>query len=132
MTVLVTEDEVLALHDAALRAYGGMPGLRDAELMRSALSQPFVTFGGSELYPTLWDKIAALGRSLVSNHAFVDGNKRVGFAAMAVSLRRNGFRLDCSADEGDSMVLAIATQVYDREEIAEWLQEHAVPIVGHN
>ena len=83
MTFLTVGD-VLALHDEVLRASGGSAGVRDAGAVESAVAQPQAAFGGQELYPTLADKAAALSFSLVKNHAFVDGNKRIGWAAMRV------------------------------------------------
>ena len=126
MTRLLTEDEAFALHDAAIKAFGGTPGLRDRALLDSALAQPLMTFDGVELYPTLFDKVSAIAFSLISNHAFVDGNKRVGFAAMGVILLRNGFRLDCTADEGERITLNVAAGQATREELTMWIRQHAV------
>lgn len=128
MKETLTNEEIHALHAAALEAYGGMPGLRDAGMLDSALAQPLMTFGGQSVYNSLWDKVAALGRSLVCNHAFVDGNKRVGFAAMAVILRFNGYDLDCSTEESEQMVLRVATGELKADGIAKWLESHAVRI----
>lgn len=128
MTPILTRDEALFLHEAALQAHGGMPGLRDSGLLDSALAQPSMTFGGSDLYPTVFEKAAALATSLVLNHPFVDGNKRVGFAAMAVYLLRSGYRIECTPDEGEAMVLALAAHEIDRAEVTAWITEHAVAI----
>lgn len=78
----LTLDEVLELHSLVLQQSGGMPGLRDRNILESAIAQPAMTFGGQDLYPTVAHKAAALGFSLVMNHAFIDGNKRIGHAAM--------------------------------------------------
>lgn len=126
MTPLLTMDEVMALHEAALMAFGGSPGVRDANLLDSALSQPLMTFGGEDLYPSLFDKVAALGFGLISNHAFVDGNKRVGFASMAVVLQRNGYLLECSADDGEAITLAVAASTANRERLTTWVHEHVI------
>lgn len=128
MKETLTVEEVLALHAAALDAFGGMPGLRDSGLLDSALAQPLMTFGGQSVYESLWEKVASLGRSLVCNHAFVDGNKRVGFAAMAVLLRFHGFELICTSDDTEQTVLDIATGRLNLQAIAGWLEAHAVPL----
>lgn len=124
----ITIDEALALHEAALEAYGGAAGLRDRGLLESALAQPLATFGGRPLYTTLWDKVAALGRSLICNHAFADGNKRVGFAAMAIVLLRNGYELTCSVDGGEAAIQAVASGELAREGLAEWLEAYSCPV----
>lgn len=128
MKETLTIEEVYALHAAALEAFGGMPGLRDLGMLESALAQPLMSFGGQSVYNSLWEKTASLGRSLVCNHAFVDGNKRVGFAAMAVVLRFNGYELVCTSDDAERMVLDIATGRFDLLQIAAWLEKHAVPL----
>ncbi len=82
----LTLGEVVELHRRLLLASGGAAGIRDIRLLESALAQPAATFDGADLHPTLVDKAAALGFSLVANHPFVDGNKRIGHAAMEVFL----------------------------------------------
>jgi len=84
--------EVVELHRRLLEATGGAPGIRDLGALESAIAQPKATFGGVDLYPTLEEKAAALGLSLVQDHPFVDGNKRVGHAAMETFLVRSGTR----------------------------------------
>jgi death-on-curing protein len=86
--------EVLRLHAALIEASGGSPGLRDLGQLESAIAQPHATFDGNHLYPELVDKAAALGFSLVQGHAFADGNKRVGYAAMEVFLLLNGLEIE--------------------------------------
>jgi len=83
-------EELLELHRMVLRQSGGTPGLRDPNGLESALAQPRMTFGGEDLYPSLVEKAAALGFSLVMNHPFIDGNKRIGHAAMETFLVLNG------------------------------------------
>jgi len=75
-------EEVLELHRMILRQSGGMSGLRDGDALESALAQPHMTFGGEDLYPSLTEKTASLGFSLIMNHPFLDGNKRIGHAVM--------------------------------------------------
>jgi death-on-curing protein len=128
MTQWLNLGEVSFLHAAGLQAFGGTEGLRDRGLLESAIAEPFATFAQQELYSSLWDKVAALGRSLICNHPFVDGNKRVGFAAMSVVLKRNGYDLVCTADEGETMVLNVATSAINRHDLAAWLEQHSIKI----
>lgn len=114
----LTKDEVVELHRRSLQQFGGRPGLRDDGLLDSAVAQPHAAFGGQELYPSLAQKAAAFGFSLINNHPFVDGNKRAGFAALAVFLELNGKQLVCSADEGEAVVLAVASGTMERDQLA--------------
>ena len=118
----LTKEEVLELHRQSLERYGGAVGIRDEGLLESAIAQPQAAFGGQELYPTLAAKAAALGFSLINNHPFFDGNKRVGFAAMAVFLVLNSKKLTCTADDGESTVLAVASGKMTREEFVSWVE----------
>jgi len=125
MSRTLNVEEALALHSMALQAYGGRPGIRDRGMLESALAQPLASFGGRSLYAEPWEATAALGYSLVCNHPFVDGNKRVGFAAMAVVLLRGGWKLACTADEIEATMLALAAGQLSREDLALWLEHHA-------
>jgi death-on-curing protein len=97
--------------------------MRDLGALVSAVAQPKAAFGGADLYPTLVEK-AALCYSLVLNHPFVDGNKRVGHAAMEVFLKLNGAELDAGTDEQEALFLALAAGKVSREELVEWLAAH--------
>src|SRR5207247_9717573 len=99
----------------------GASGIRDFTLLESALAQPRATFGAEDLHPTLADKAAALGFSLVGNHPFVDGNKRVGHAAIEYFLILNGFEIEASVDEQEALMLSVAVGETDRVALAEWL-----------
>ena len=124
---LLTVTEVLSLHERIVSASGGSPGLRDAGALLSALSQPSATFDGNELYPTLEEKASALCFFLVSNHAFVDGNKRVGHAAMETCLLLNGFEIDAPVDEQEALMLSLASGEISREHLVDWLRSHIRP-----
>lgn len=119
--------EVLALHEAIIQRTGGMAGLRDRGALESALAQPRLTFSGEELYPTIVEKASALGFSLISNHPFVDGNKRVGHAAMEAFLILNGSEIEATVDEQEELVLELASGQRPREELTAWLRRHIVP-----
>lgn len=124
----VTVPEALAIHQAAIEHHGGAAGLRDQGLLESALLSPRQTFEGAPLHPTLWQQAAALGRSLATNHPFVDGNKRVAFALMVLVLRRNGFDLIANADACTSTIWQLAAGTLRREELADWLERNSRPI----
>ena len=91
-------DEVIALHAKLTAQSGGSPGLRDRGALESAVAQPEMSFGGEDLYPTVAAKAAAFGHSLIQNHCFIDGNKRIGHAAMEVFLVVNGYEVEASTD----------------------------------
>jgi death-on-curing protein len=119
--------EVLDLYGRVLVAGGGSSAIRDLGALESALAQPRATFDDVELYPTLVEKAAALGFSLIRNHPFVDGNKRIGHAAMEVFLVLNGQQLDASVDDGERVILGVAAGTIGRDEFAAWIREHLVP-----
>ncbi|MGL4553671.1 MAG: type II toxin-antitoxin system death-on-curing family toxin [Gemmataceae bacterium] len=122
--------EVLRLHQFVIEESGGAPGVRDHGALESAVAQPRMTFGGEELYPTLAEKAAALGFSLVCNHPFVDGNKRIGHAAMATFLRLNGWRVSAPVDEQEAVILRLAAGGMRREEFTEWVRAHMTERAG--
>jgi death-on-curing protein len=119
--------EVLKLHDSIISETGGSHGLRDLGLLESAVGQPQQTFGGDDLYPSLVAKGSALGFSLIKNHPFVDGNKRIGHAGMEAMLMLNGFELSAGVDESEAEVLDLASGDRTREQLQAWLESHVVP-----
>jgi len=116
--------EVVRLHHLLVEQSGGASGIRDLGLLDSALAQPRATFGGQDLHQTLIDKAAALCASLVQNHPFVDGNKRVGHAAMATFLLLNGIDIVATTDEQENLILELASGKRQREDLAAWLRDH--------
>src|SRR5215212_9079865 len=120
----LTLEEVLELHRLALEQSGGLAGVRDLGGLDSALAQPQMGFGGQDLYPSLGEKAAALGFSLVCNHPFVDGNKRVGHAAMEIFLVLNGWELAAGVDEQEQVILRLASGKMSREEFTAWAEAH--------
>jgi death on curing protein len=120
--------EVLELHRRVIEQSGGAFGIRDMGLLESAIAQPQMTFGGEELYPGLLEKSAALGFSMIMNHPFVDGNKRIGHAAAETFLILNGMEINASVDEQERIVLAIASGELGREAFVEWLQHNTIAI----
>jgi death-on-curing protein len=124
----LTLAELLELHRRIIEQSGGASGIRDLGLAESALAQPQMSFGGTELYPTLADKAAALCFSLVMNHPFVDGNKRIGHAAMETFLIMNGFELDAEVDDAESVILGLAAGELGRIPFAEWVADHVTDV----
>ena len=120
----VTIAEILETYQRIMQQTGGLVAIRDFGALESALSQPYMTFGGNELYPSLAEKAAALGFSLIQNHPFADGNKRTGHAAMAMFLAINGYKIDASIDEQTEIVLSVASGKLNREGFTEWLSNH--------
>lgn len=124
----LTLEEVTDLHRRVVAQSGGSDGLRDAAGLDSALAQPRMAFGGADLYPTLTDKAAALAFSLVLNHPFIDGNKRVGHAALETYLILNGYELEAPTDEQELVILKLAAGALPRETFTSWVRQHATPI----
>jgi death-on-curing protein len=122
----LTLDEILELHRLVREQSGGAAGLRDMGALESAVAQPYMTFGGQELYPTVVEKAAALAFSLILNHPFLDGNKRAGHAAMETFLVLNGYELNAAVAEQERVVLAVAAGTMGRAEFTEWVRAHLV------
>jgi death on curing protein len=120
--------EVQFLHAQILAQSGGASGIRSQSALESALAQPLMTFGGDELYPTVIEKAAALGFSLIMNHPFVDGNKRIGHAVMETFLILNGYEIIADIDEQERIILQLAAGAIERSTWLEWLREHVVRI----
>lgn len=120
--------DVLNLHSRVVAASGGADGLRDNDVLASAIGRPFQTFDGQDLYPTLLEKAAALIESIVVNHPFIDGNKRTGYTVMRTFLRINGYDIFASEDMKYNFVIAIASGEMRYEEILIWLQENTKTI----
>ena len=119
-----SKDKVLLLHELIARETGGSVGVRDEALLESALEGAFATFDGQELYPTKEEKGARLGYSLVSNHAFVDGNKRIGLYVMFTFLEVNGIPLQCTDEEVVNIGLSLADGSMRYEELLDWIKGH--------
>jgi death-on-curing protein len=120
-------EEVLELHRMILRQSGGMSGLRESDALESALAQPHMTFGGEDLYPSLAEKAASLGFSLIKNHPFLDGNKRIGHAVMETFLVLNGYEIQATTDEQEEIILRLAAGELDRATFTNWLRSHISP-----
>lgn len=119
-------DKVLLLHQLMIAETGGSADVRDLGLLDSALESAYATFDGKELYPTKEEKAARIGYSLISNHAFVDGNKRIGIYVMFTFLEVNGIRLEATNDEVAAVGLSIASGETSHADLLEWIKTHKV------
>ncbi len=123
-------EQILFLHARLISETDGAQGIRDLGLLVSAVERPQATFEGSELYPDLFTKAAALMHSLIQNHPFVDGNKRTGVAAAAIFLQVNGFRLIATNPDLEAFTLNVARGEQDVPDIASWLENHSKAFEG--
>lgn len=119
-----SQEKVLLLHKLITEETGGDPNIRDFDLLESALESAFQTFGGEELYPTKEEKGARLGYALISNHAFVDGNKRIGMYVMMTFLEVNGIKLDPTVDDVARVGLAVAAGEMKYDDLLKWIIEN--------
>ncbi len=118
----LTEKNVHDLHRMLVAETGGSPELRDGGLLESAVRSVWQTFGGEELYPSVEEKGARLGFALVANHAFVDGNKRIGMLAMLTFLELNGAPIAPSVEEFTRMGLSLAAGETDYDGLLAWVR----------
>lgn len=116
-----SQEKVLLLHKLITEETGGDPNIRDFALLESALESAFQTFGGEELYPSKEEKGARIGYALISNHAFVDGNKRIGMYVMMTFLEVNGIKIDPSVDDVARVGLAVASGEMKYDGLLEWI-----------
>ena len=125
MTAYLDIDQILFIHRSQIKRFGGLKGLRDRGALLAAIGRPQMTFGGEDLYPDLPDKVAALMHSLVMNHPFVDGNKRVGAHAAIAFLVANGFVPDFTPKELIEITLATARGEMSAEALAIWIRQRS-------
>ena len=118
-----SKEKVLLLHQMLAQATGGSIGLRDEALLDAALENAFAGFGDVEFYPTKEEKAARLGYELISNHAFVDGNKRIGMYVMLTFLEVNGIRLECTNEDIVKAGLGVASGAMSAQDLLDWAQD---------
>ena len=119
-----SKEKVKLLHQLLAEATGGSIGVRDEGLLDSALESAFSGFGDQEFYPSKEEKGARLGYALISNHAFVDGNKRIGTYIMLAFLELNGIRIQCTDDELVHIGLSVADGSMKYDELLQWVRDH--------
>ena len=121
-----TKEKIMLLHKLIAEETGGDPGVRDIDLLESAINNVYATFDGKELYATKEEKAAQLAYSLITNRAFVDGNKRIGVHAMLLFLEVNGIRVDATNEEVHDFGIKVASGKMPQKEIVEWIIKHEV------
>jgi death-on-curing protein len=126
--VWVEEEDCLSFHEKLLARFGGASGVRDRELLLSALARPKHLFGYEQ--PTMFNLAAAYAHGIVKNHPFFDGNKRSGFLAAALFLESNGFRFTGTEESAALKTLQLAAGDITADDFAAWLAETAIPVVG--
>ena len=120
----LSKKQILMLHTQLILQTGGSEGVRDYNLLDSALETPFQSFGGDELYPTIQAKAARLGYGLIKNHCMIDGNKRIGTHAMLVFLALNGIELKYMQKELYETILDVAAGKIEYEDLLQWVLDH--------
>lgn len=122
----LSKEQILMLHTQLIEETGGSDGVRDYNLLESALETPFQSFDGIELYPTIQAKMARLGYGLIKNHSMVDGNKRIGTHAMLVFLALNGIELSYTQKELYETILDVAAGKLGYEDLLAWVLQHQI------
>ena len=122
--ILLSKQQLIAIHEQIVLATGGLTGIRDEDLLDAAIAAPWQTFGGNELFPSLEEKAARLGYGLASNHPFIDGNKRIAAVATLEILSLNGVNLSYSQSELSDIFLEVASGQSDQGVLLEWIRRH--------
>ncbi|MDP2735390.1 MAG: type II toxin-antitoxin system death-on-curing family toxin [bacterium] len=122
--LFLTLDEVVAIHRDQVERYGGDPGIRDIELLKSAVAMPTAGFGGDYLHTDIFEMAAAYLFHIIRNHPFVDGNKRTGAVAALVFLMMNGVELHATEDKLEAMVRSVAEGKTDKTRVASFFRKH--------
>lgn len=117
--------QVLWIYRRVIEETGGDFGIRDEGLLRAALARPHTSFGGNDLYPTLFEKAAALLESIVRNHPLMDGNKRVAWECFDLTLDLNGYRLAADENQGFELIMKVIEHKITVQEIADWAKKHS-------
>ena len=123
---MITLVDVFQLHKNSIKDFGGSPGIRDVDSLKSAVSRPFQSFEDVELFPSVFEKTAAIFESLIKNHPFVDGNKRTGFLAAYALLYRNKFELVASQDKAYDFVIQVSSTSLSFDVIAIWFRKNSM------
>lgn len=122
--IILSKEQILRLHSQLISEAGGTDGLRDEGMLESALNAPFQVFDETEVYPSIQQKAARLGFGLVKNHAFVDGNKRIGAHVMLVFLVLNHIELEYTQKDLSDAILKVADGSYTFDDLLKWILEH--------
>ena len=122
--IILSKEQIILLHSTLITETGGSEGIRDEQLLESAINAPFQTFDNIEVFPSIQQKAARLGYGLIKNHAFVDGNKRIGTHAMLVFLALNKIELEYTQSELSDTILKVASDEYSFEDLLKWILDH--------
>ena len=122
--IILSKEQIILLHSNLITETGGSEGIRDEQLLESAINAPFQTFDNIEVFPSIQQKAARLGYGLIKNHAFVDGNKRIGTHAMLVFLALNKIELEYTQSELSDTILKVASDEYLFEDLLKWILDH--------
>ena len=118
--------QIIYLHKQIIFSTGGSHGVRNKGMLESAVYRPQATYGQQDLYPDLFLKAAVLGHSMIGNHPFIDGNKRVGYQAMRLFLRLNGYDIKASLNEKYNFVMNVASSRINEHGMHDWLKAHII------
>lgn len=122
--IIISKEQVKLLHTQLIKETGGSDGVLDENLLESALNAPFQSFSNTETFPSIQQKAARLGFGLVKNHAFVDGNKRIGAHVMLLFLTLNGVELEYTQEELANTIMKVAAGEYSFEDLLHWIVQH--------
>lgn len=125
---MISVQEVEALHQLLIEQFGGSSGIRDGAGLASALARPFQSFAGQSLYPSPLEQASALLESILSNHPFVDGNKRTGYTLMRIWLLQNGYDFSATQQGRYDFIIAVASGKMNYADILEWTLKNTTPI----
>lgn len=123
---MISFEEAIQIHELLILKFGGSAGLRDPEALKSALNRPYQTFEEQNLYPTPEEKAAAVLESIISNHPFLDGNKRLGFVLMKLILLEANLALSAAHDEVYNFIIQVAAGTHDIDSITHWIKLYVV------
>lgn len=126
---MISVKKALQYHDALIEEFGGSKGVRDMNSLESALSRPFATFDGNDLYPGPIEKASAILESLIINHPFVDGNKRIAYALMQLVLLKSNLYIETSEDHQYEFVIKASTGEIRFEEIKSWIAQNVISLI---
>ena len=121
---ILNRNQILLLHKTLIEKFGGVSGVRDENLLDSAIYAPFQTFGGNELYPTEIEKSARLAFGLIKNHPFIDGNKRIGTHAMLTFLELNNVFIEYAEEDLLEIIFRVAEGSCDYSDLLQWIKNH--------
>ena len=125
---MINIEIVKYFHSILIDEFGGSTGIRDLNALKAAILRPYSTFDGKDLYPTIYDKATALVESLVNNHAFIDGNKRIGYVMLRFFLMESGYDLSASQTEKYNFIIEISKGNLDFESIKTWIVQNSCEI----